>query len=105
MAEGRFEIPLVGPYSLASSAKFLEGFAPAAYEGDGADHLRLAFMADGFAGGSEVVAGVYAYPEGDVVVKECTARRTLGWCGGRSRGSFRWTWTGAVSRRWGCGIR
>ena len=70
MAEGRFEIRPAGPYSLASSAKFLEGFTPAAYEGDGADHLRLAFMADGYAEGSEEVAGVYACPEGDVVVGE-----------------------------------
>jgi len=78
MAEGRFEIPPVGPYSLASSAKFLEGFAPAAYEGDGADHLRLAFMADGFAEGSEEVAGVYAYPEGDVVVGEVYGQANVG---------------------------
>ena len=48
----------------------MEGFTPAAYEDDGADHLRLAFMADGYAEGSEEVAGVYACPEGDVVVGE-----------------------------------
>ena len=32
---GYFEIRPVGPYSLASSARFLEGFAPAPYEGTG----------------------------------------------------------------------
>ena len=69
MAEGRFEIRPIGPYSLASSARFLEGFAPAAYEGGGEDGLRLAFVADGFAEGEEV-AGAYVYAEGDRVVGE-----------------------------------
>ena len=52
----RFEIDPVGPYALASSARFLEGFAPAAYKGDGRDGLRFAFVADDLAGG-EAVAG------------------------------------------------
>jgi hypothetical protein len=47
----RFEIEPVGPYALASSARFLEGFAPAAYEGFGEDELRFAFVADGLADG------------------------------------------------------
>jgi DNA-3-methyladenine glycosylase II len=67
---GSFEIRPVGPYSLASSVRFLEGFAPASYEGDGLDRLRLAFIADGVAGGSEAVAGVCVYPEGDTVMGE-----------------------------------
>jgi hypothetical protein len=47
MAEGRFELRPVGPYSLAASVRFLEGFAPAAYEGHEEGHLHLAFVADG----------------------------------------------------------
>ena len=78
MAEGRFEIRPVGPYSLASSVKFLEGFAPAAYEGDGADHLHLAFVADGFPEAGKEVAGVYVYPEGDVVVGEVYGEADVG---------------------------
>ena len=70
MAKGRFEIKPVGPYSLASSVRFLEGFAPASYEGGGADHLRLAFVADGFAERGERVTGAYVYYEGDRVVGE-----------------------------------
>lgn len=67
---GSFEIRPVGPYSLASSVRFLEGFAPASYEGVGLDRLRFAFVADGLAEGDEKVVGVYVYPEGDVVVGE-----------------------------------
>lgn len=37
-----FELRPRGPYSLAASTRFLEGFAPAAHEGAG-DHLHLAF--------------------------------------------------------------
>ena len=62
----RFEFVPRGPYSLAASARFLEGFAPAVYDGGGVDHLRLAFVADG---GDEVV-GVHVYEEGGVVVGE-----------------------------------
>lgn len=65
-ATSRFEIHPAGPYSLAASARFLEGFAPAAYEGGRIDHLRLAFVADG----GEAVAGVYVYVEGETVVGE-----------------------------------
>lgn len=54
MAETAFELRPSGPYSLAASIRFLEGFAPAGYEGDGGDGLRLAFVADG----GEEVAGV-----------------------------------------------
>ena len=53
MAEGRFESRPVGPYSLAASVRFLEGFTPAAYEGDKEGHLHLAFVADG---GEDVAA-------------------------------------------------
>lgn len=59
----RFEIRPEGPYSFLSSIRFLEGFAPAAYEGEGADHLRLAFVADG----GEDAAGVLVRTEEDVV--------------------------------------
>jgi DNA-3-methyladenine glycosylase II len=63
----RFEIDPVGPYALASSARFLEGFAPAAYDGDGRDGLRFAFVADGLADG-DAVAGVRVRQEGETVV-------------------------------------
>lgn len=62
-----FEIEPVGPYALASSARFLEGFAPAAYKGSGRDGLRFAFVADGLASG-EAVAGVRVRQEGKTVV-------------------------------------
>ncbi len=41
---GLFQLEPAGPYSLAASVRFLEGFAPARYEGDGTDGLRLAFL-------------------------------------------------------------
>lgn len=63
---GSFELVPRGPYSLTASAKFLEGFAPAAYDGGGEDHLRFAFVADG---GGEV-AGVYLREKGGAVVGE-----------------------------------
>ncbi len=61
-----FEIKPEGPYSFQASIRFLEGFAPAAYEGEGADHLRLAFVADG----GEDVAGALVRSEGEVVTGE-----------------------------------
>ena len=63
---GRFELTPLGPYSLAASARFLEGFAPAAYDGGGVGYLRLAFVADG----EDEVVGVYVYEEDGVVVGE-----------------------------------
>lgn len=65
---GRFGIRPVGPYSLAASTRFLEGFAPAAYDGGGEEGLRVAFVADGYE--KEKVAGVYVCSEGDVVAGE-----------------------------------
>jgi DNA-3-methyladenine glycosylase II len=64
-----FELDPVGPYSLAASVRFLEGFAPAAYGGDGTDRLRLAFVADGLSG-EEKVAGVSVRQEDGVVIGE-----------------------------------
>jgi DNA-3-methyladenine glycosylase II len=52
--------------------------APASYEGNGLDRLRLAFVADGFARGSEAVTGVYVYSEGDVVVGEVYSEADVG---------------------------
>lgn len=66
---GRFELAPVGPCSIAASARFLEGFAPAHYEGGGPEHLRFAFVADGLDHG-ERVAGAYVYPEDEKVVVE-----------------------------------
>ena len=61
-----FEVVPVGPYSLAASVRFLEGFAPAAYEGGEAGHLHMAFVADG----GEEVAGVCVRSDEDAVVGE-----------------------------------
>ena len=66
---GRFELDPSGPYSLSASARFLEGFAPAHYEGGGPDHLRFAFFADGLDRG-EQVAGALVNPKGTKVVVE-----------------------------------
>ncbi len=67
----RFELRPHGPYSLAASTRFLEGFAPAAYAERG-EELRLAFVADPafVPGGEERVAGVALRADGDVVVGE-----------------------------------
>lgn len=66
---GRFKLSPLGPYSISSSARFLEGFAPAHYEGGGPESLRFAFVADGLDRG-EQLAGAYAYPEGEKVIVE-----------------------------------
>jgi DNA-3-methyladenine glycosylase II len=66
---GRFDMNPLGPYSISASAKFLEGFAPAQYEGTGPERLRFAFVADGMDHG-ERVAGAYVYPENRKVVVE-----------------------------------
>jgi DNA-3-methyladenine glycosylase II len=50
----RFELVPRGPFSLAASAAFLEGFAPAAHRGGEPGHLHLAFVPDG----GEAAAGV-----------------------------------------------
>jgi DNA-3-methyladenine glycosylase II len=42
-----FELVPRGPYSLAASAAFLEGFSPAAHRAAGEGHLHLAFVPDG----------------------------------------------------------
>lgn len=67
----RIELRPRGPFALAASTAFLEGFAPAAYEGRD-DALRLAFVADAAfqAGGRERVAAVALREEDGVVVAE-----------------------------------
>jgi DNA-3-methyladenine glycosylase II len=42
-----FELVPAGPFSLAASAAFLEGFSPAAHRGVADGHLHLAFVPDG----------------------------------------------------------
>jgi DNA-3-methyladenine glycosylase II len=60
----RFELAPLGPFSLAASAAFLEGFSPAAHRGAEAGHLHLAFVPDG----EEAAAGVcLRQPHGAVV--------------------------------------
>jgi DNA-3-methyladenine glycosylase II len=59
----RFELVPRGPFSLAASAAFLEGFAPAAHRGAQAGHLHLAFVVEG----GEAAAGVcLRQPDGAV---------------------------------------
>src|SRR5580692_8564151 len=42
---GTFEVGYTGPFSMAASIRFLEGFAPAGYESSPPNHLDLAFCA------------------------------------------------------------
>ncbi|MGI8866248.1 MAG: DNA-3-methyladenine glycosylase family protein [Rubrobacteraceae bacterium] len=65
MAE-RFELHVAGPYSFAASTRFLEGFAPAAYEGSESGHLHMVFVADG----GEAAVGVCVRSEGETIVGE-----------------------------------
>jgi len=67
----RFTLRPRGPYALAASTAFLEGFAPATYEGE-PGVLRLAFVADpAFApGGAERAVGVVARPAGEEIAVE-----------------------------------
>jgi DNA-3-methyladenine glycosylase II len=59
-----FELVPAGPFSLAASAEFLEGFAPARHRAAGPGHLHLAFVPDG----EEAAAGVcLRQPDGLVV--------------------------------------
>ena len=59
----RFELVPRGPFSLAASAAFLEGFAPAAHRGGEPGHLHLAFVVEG----GEAAAGVcLRQPDGAV---------------------------------------
>ncbi len=46
-AMGSFRITPKGPFSLEASTHFLEGFAPAAYEGRTPGHLHLSFPLEG----------------------------------------------------------
>jgi DNA-3-methyladenine glycosylase II len=62
-----FELAPQGPFSLAASAAFLEGFSPAAHRAADADgHLHLAFVPDG----EETAAGVCLQQPGGVVAGE-----------------------------------
>jgi DNA-3-methyladenine glycosylase II len=66
-----FELTPRGPFSLAESIRFLEGFTPASYTG-GLIDLRLAFVTDAafVPGGAEHVAGVSVRQEDGVVLGE-----------------------------------
>lgn len=66
MTEGQFELRPAGPYSLAASVRFLEGFAPAAYEGSASGHLHMTLVVDG----GEEAAGICARTEDGMVVGE-----------------------------------
>lgn len=70
-----FELRPRGPYSLLASARFLEGFAPAAHEGAG-DHLHLAFPDPHGQG-----AGVCLREEGGVVAGEVFGPVNADWVG------------------------
>lgn len=66
MSEAHFELHPTGPYSLAASAKFLEDFAPAAYEAKNEGHLHMAFVADG----GEDAVGVCVRTENRAIIGE-----------------------------------
>jgi DNA-3-methyladenine glycosylase II len=61
-----FELVPAGPFSLEASARFLEGFSPAAHRGAADGHLHLAFVPDG----EEAAAGVCLRQPDGVVVGE-----------------------------------
>jgi DNA-3-methyladenine glycosylase II len=64
-----------GPFSLEASTRFLEGFAPASYDGSpGSDHLHLAFPVDG----SWETAGVCIRQTGSAVVAEVVGEADRG---------------------------
>ena len=46
-ADTSFTLSPKGPYSLAASIRYLEGFAPAAYESESAADVEMAFCVDG----------------------------------------------------------
>jgi DNA-3-methyladenine glycosylase II len=62
----RFELLPRGPFSLEASARFLEGFAPAAHRGGEPGHLHLAFVVDG----GEAAVGVCLRQPGAAVAGE-----------------------------------
>jgi DNA-3-methyladenine glycosylase II len=66
MSGGHFTLRARGPYSLAASARFLEGFAPAAQAPAGSDHTHWAFATDD--GAAHV--GVCLQPRDDGVALE-----------------------------------
>src|ERR1700719_5334004 len=43
-----FVVSSKGPYSWAASIRYLEGFAPAAYDSESAANLEMAFCVDGY---------------------------------------------------------
>jgi DNA-3-methyladenine glycosylase II len=59
------QLPVRGPFSLAASARFLEGFPPARYRGSPDGVLRLAFPVEGT--GDTVGAAVHQDPDGAVL--------------------------------------
>lgn len=63
-ATARFTIEPRGPFSLATSVNFLEGFTPAAYEGAPPGHLHLAFPVDR----TGDAAGICVTQENDQVI-------------------------------------
>ena len=62
-----FELVPMGPFSLAASAAFLEGFSPAAYRAAEAGHLHLAFVPDGEEAAGGVCLRQPEQPDGVVV--------------------------------------
>jgi DNA-3-methyladenine glycosylase II len=61
-----FTLPVLGPFSLAASTRFLEGFAPAAFDQAAGQPLELAFPVDG----SWQTAGVRVREQADGVSGE-----------------------------------
>jgi DNA-3-methyladenine glycosylase II len=74
-----FILPVRGPFSLAASTRFLEGFAPAAVDGSAGHPLELAFPVDGI----WQTAGVRVREhddgvEGEIVSPEASGAELLG---------------------------
>src|SRR5215218_2784692 len=97
---GRFELDPVGPYSISASARFLEGFAPAQYEGAGPEHLRFAFVADGMDRSERERELTYTLRSGRSSLRP-TVRPPPRWSEIRSSASSRWMWTAGNFRRSG----
>jgi len=69
LSTGSFVLEPTGPFNLAASVRFLEGFTPAAYAPAGTPSLRIAFPVDGTwaAGGADISAA----GSGDAMRVDC----------------------------------
>jgi DNA-3-methyladenine glycosylase II len=74
-----FILPVRGPFSLATSTRFVEGFAPAAFDGNAGQPLELAFPVDGIWQTAGVRVREHADGvEGEIVSPEAPGAELLG---------------------------